>query len=96
MKIDAQLDYQKILAGKDQSVNLVVKFTAAKREDQRKTAMAFCVVLDRSGSNDHFHQNDWPDRTASVTATSSQKEDNVRWIATSVTSDMVVDFRLLV
>jgi len=32
MKIDAQLDYQKILAGKDQPVNLVIKFTAAKRE----------------------------------------------------------------
>jgi len=52
MKIDAQLDYQKILAGKDQPVNLVVKFTAARREDPRKTDMAFCVVLDRSASMD--------------------------------------------
>ncbi len=52
MKIDAQLDYQKILAGKDQPVNLVIKFTAAKREDQRKTDMAFCMVLDGSGSMD--------------------------------------------
>jgi len=50
MKIDAQLDYQKILAGKDQPVNLVVKFTAARRENPRKTDMAFCVVLDRSAS----------------------------------------------
>ena len=50
MKIDCQLDYQTILRNLAQPVHLVVKLTAERIESQRQAPLAFCVVLDRSGS----------------------------------------------
>jgi Ca-activated chloride channel family protein len=50
MKIDCQLDYRTILINQAQSVHAVLKLTAEKRLSERKTPLAFCAVLDRSGS----------------------------------------------
>jgi len=50
MKIDCQLDYQTILRNQAQPVHVVVKLTADKIERQRQNPLAFCIVLDRSGS----------------------------------------------
>src|SRR5258708_39426389 len=50
MKIDCQLDYQTILRNKAQPVHVVVKLTAERIEHERQNPLAFCVVLDRSGS----------------------------------------------
>jgi Ca-activated chloride channel family protein len=50
MKIDCQLDYQTILTNQAQPVHAVLKLTADKRTSDRKTPLAFCAVLDRSGS----------------------------------------------
>ncbi len=50
MKINCQLDYQTILRNLAQPVHVVVKLTAEKIEHQRQNPLAFCVVLDRSGS----------------------------------------------
>src|SRR5271168_1314185 len=50
VKIDCQLDYQTILRNQAQPVHVVVKLTAEKIEHQRQNPLAFCVVLDRSGS----------------------------------------------
>ncbi len=50
MKIDCQLDYQTILRNLAQPVHVVVKLTAERIEHQRRNPLAFCVVLDRSGS----------------------------------------------
>jgi Ca-activated chloride channel family protein len=50
MKIECQLDYQTILRNLAQPVHLVVKLTADRLEQQRQQPLAFCVVLDRSGS----------------------------------------------
>jgi Ca-activated chloride channel family protein len=52
MKIDCQLDYQTILSNLAQPVHLVVRLKAAKSENARTVPLAFCVVLDRSGSMD--------------------------------------------
>jgi Ca-activated chloride channel family protein len=50
MKIDCQLDYQTILRNQAQPVHVVVKLTAERLENQQRKPLAFCVVLDRSGS----------------------------------------------
>jgi Ca-activated chloride channel family protein len=50
MKIDVQLDYRTILANQAQPVHAVLKLSAEKRTSNRKTSLAFCAVLDRSGS----------------------------------------------
>jgi Ca-activated chloride channel family protein len=50
MKIDCQLDYQTILRNQAQPVHVVVKLTADRLEHQQRKPLAFCVVLDRSGS----------------------------------------------
>jgi Ca-activated chloride channel homolog len=50
MKIDCQLDYQTILTNQAQPVHAVLKLSADKRTSDRKTPLAFCAVLDRSGS----------------------------------------------
>ena len=50
MQIDCQLDYRTILANLAQPVHLVVKLTAERLEQQQRKPLAFCVVLDRSGS----------------------------------------------
>src|SRR5476649_2148023 len=50
MKINCQLDYETILIDQAQPVHAVLKLTADKRTSDRKTALAFCAVLDRSGS----------------------------------------------
>jgi len=50
MKIDCQLDYQTILRNQAQPVHVVIKLTADRIEHQRQNPLAFCVVLDRSGS----------------------------------------------
>ena len=50
MKIDCQLDYQTILRNQAQPVHVVVKLTADRLEQQKRNPLAFCVVLDRSGS----------------------------------------------
>jgi Ca-activated chloride channel family protein len=50
MKIDCQLDYRTILANQAQPVHAVLQLTAEKRDSDRKNALAFCAVLDRSGS----------------------------------------------
>jgi Ca-activated chloride channel family protein len=50
MKIDCQLDYRTILINQAQPVHAVLKLTADKRTSDRKTPLAFCAVLDRSGS----------------------------------------------
>ena len=50
MKIDCQLDYRTILANQAQPVHVVLKLTAEKLTSDRSTALAFCAVLDRSGS----------------------------------------------
>jgi Ca-activated chloride channel family protein len=50
MKIDCQLDYRTILSNSAQPVHLVLKLTAHPLTHQRAIPLAFCVVLDRSGS----------------------------------------------
>jgi Ca-activated chloride channel family protein len=50
MKIDCQLDYRTILINQAQPVHAVLKLTAEKRLSERKSPLAFCAVLDRSGS----------------------------------------------
>jgi Ca-activated chloride channel homolog len=50
MKINCQLDYQTILRNQAQPVHVVVKLTAERIELQQRNPLAFCVVLDRSGS----------------------------------------------
>jgi len=50
MKIDCQLDYKTILSNQAQPVHLVTRLTAEHTEIERKDPLAFCVVLDRSGS----------------------------------------------
>jgi Ca-activated chloride channel homolog len=50
MKIDCQLDYRTVLANQAQPVHAVLKLTAEKRTSERKSPLAFCAVLDRSGS----------------------------------------------
>ena len=51
MKIDCRLDYSTILANHGRPVHLSVALTAGEAPAQaRKRSMAFCVVLDRSGS----------------------------------------------
>ena len=50
MKIDCQLDYQTILRNQAQPVHVLVKLTADRLENQQRKPLAFCVVLDRSGS----------------------------------------------
>ena len=50
MKIDCQLDYRTILINQAQPIHAVLKLTAEKRTSDRKTSLAFCAVLDRSGS----------------------------------------------
>ena len=51
MKIECQLDYQTILRNQAQPVHVVVKLTAERIEQQQqRQPLAFCVVLDRSGS----------------------------------------------
>lgn len=50
MKIDCQLDYQTILENRAQPVHLVVRLGAEKVGTIRPDPVAFCLVLDRSGS----------------------------------------------
>ena len=50
MKINCQLDYRTILINQGQPIHAVLKLTAEKRSSTRLTPLAFCAVLDRSGS----------------------------------------------
>lgn len=50
MKIDCLLDYKTILNNLAQPVHLLIKLAAERTETPRTTPLAFCVVLDRSGS----------------------------------------------
>lgn len=51
MKIDCDLDYATILANKSRPVHLAVRFEACRvSTDVVRRPMAFCIVLDRSGS----------------------------------------------
>src|SRR6188472_3223585 len=51
MKITPRLDYEAIVRGRAEVVHLAIQFKAAKREDEeRGKPIAFCVVIDNSGS----------------------------------------------
>jgi Ca-activated chloride channel family protein len=50
MKTDCRLDYSTILANQGRPVHLAVSLTAGAAAAEARRALAFCVVLDRSGS----------------------------------------------
>lgn len=50
MKIDCRLDYSTILANQGRPVHLAMGFKAPSCQSGTRSPMAFCVVLDRSGS----------------------------------------------
>ncbi len=50
MNIDCRLDYSTILANQGRPVHLAVGFKAPQATSEERRPMAFCVVLDRSGS----------------------------------------------
>ncbi|MEQ1838905.1 MAG: VWA domain-containing protein [Verrucomicrobiales bacterium] len=50
MKIDCRLDYSTILANQGRPVHLAVGLRAGQATAEQRRALAFCVVLDRSGS----------------------------------------------
>ena len=50
MKIDCRLDYSTILANQGRPVHLAIGLRAGQATAEQRRALAFCVVLDRSGS----------------------------------------------
>jgi Ca-activated chloride channel homolog len=50
MNIETLLDYQAIIANRPAPVHLALRFTAPELLAERSRPIAFCVVLDRSGS----------------------------------------------
>ena len=50
MDIKTYLDYETILANTHQPIHFALKLTAGAVENRREQTLAFCVVLDRSGS----------------------------------------------
>ena len=50
MKLDLNLDYQSVIVGKATTTNLVLSFTAPHVAPKDRRPIAFCAVIDRSGS----------------------------------------------
>jgi uncharacterized protein with von Willebrand factor type A (vWA) domain len=50
MNIETLLDYEAIIANRPAPVHLALRFTAPELLAERSRPIAFCVVLDRSGS----------------------------------------------
>lgn len=50
MRIDCRLDYSTVLANQGRPVHLAISLQAERATGEQRRPMAFCVVLDRSGS----------------------------------------------
>ena len=50
MNIETHLDYETILANTHQPIHFAMKLRANAIDSKREQPLAFCVVLDRSGS----------------------------------------------